>query len=138
VHIGFRRWRDLRFLASVLILGTALGCKPKDQKMLVVYVSGDVYLPDLRSRPWNLGKSVNCAIASRTSVQPKKGQDLLLCGSQTQEAWLQSWLRDDIGSQLYDNSRSFLVTFHSNGHATSRFLPTQWTCTRTPGTIDCE
>ncbi len=134
-----RQWREFRLLAILLILGTAFGCRPKDQTMLVVYVSGDVFLPDLRSSPWIPGKSVDCAIASRTSVQPEKGRDLLLCGRQSQDAWLQgSWLRGDIRSQFYDNARPFFVTFHSNGHAAGRYHPSEWSCTRTPEAIDCE
>jgi hypothetical protein len=64
--------------------------------MLVVYVQGDVFLPDLRPAMWNPGEEIDCEIASRTSTSIDKRGDLLLCGAQTQLAWSQGWLRADI------------------------------------------
>jgi hypothetical protein len=38
-----------RKLATALALVIAIGCRPKNQSMLVAYVEGDVFLPDLLS-----------------------------------------------------------------------------------------
>lgn len=106
--------------------------------MLVAYLQGDVFLPNLHTAAWNLGEHVECEVASRTSVAPDKRGDLLLCGAQTQLAWSQTWLRPDIESQLYNRATPFFVVFHSTGHGGGRYAPPVWTCTKTPSEIDCE
>jgi len=132
------RGKGLKQLGVWLVLIAAAGCRPKDQNMLVAYVQGDVFLPDLRPCTWNLGAAIDCKIASRTSTHVDEGKDLLLCGATAQLAWSQTWLRNDIKSQLYARSKMFAVTFHSSGHGGGRATDPVWTCKRMPDSIDCE
>jgi hypothetical protein len=125
-------------LSSILvILISVVGCRPNDRDILVAYVQGDVFLPDLRARHWQIGDPINCYLASGTSITPDKRGDLLLCGERTQVAWSQTWLRDDIRSQLYANAKPFSVKFHSAGRS-GRYQPPTWTCKRTSDAIECE
>src|SRR5947209_5593498 len=125
----------LLFPSILIVSATLIGCRPKDRDVLVAYVEGDVFLPDLRARPWRVGDSVSCYLASGTSVKPDKRGDLLLCGEQTQAACSQTWLRDDVRSQLYANAESFPVKFRSAGRDRGRYRGPVWTCKRTSETI---
>ena len=104
----------VRGYGAVLLLLVA-ECKPPAQKMLVVYVHGDVFLPDFRSATWNSGDAVDCELASKTSIPIDKRGDLLLCGGLTQLAWSQTWLRADIKSQLYQSANTLAVDFSWHG-----------------------
>ena len=128
----------LLFPSILLVSATLIGCRPKDRDVLVAYVEGDVFLPDLRARPWRIGDSASCYLASGTSVKPDKTGDLLLCGERTQLAWSQTWLRDDIRAQLYANAKTFPVKFHSLGRSPGRYLPPVWICKRMSEVIHCE
>jgi hypothetical protein len=124
-------------LTGVLLL-IALGCKPKNQDLLVAHIEGDVFLPNLRAGAWNLDEGLNCQIASRTSMPPDSRGDLLLCGAKTQFAWSQTWLRADIRTQIYDAATKRRVNFQSSGHGGGRVSPPSWLCRRTPDEIDCD
>jgi hypothetical protein len=80
------RHHRLRAVGIGLLLIVAGGCRPQNQNMLVAYVTGDVFLPNLRPGNWNFGETKQCEIASRGSVPPDKGRDLLLCGDSTRLA----------------------------------------------------
>jgi len=122
----------------LIILASLLECRPRDRDISVAYVWGDSFLPDLRPRSWRIGDSATCYLASGTSVKPDKRGDLLLCGEPTQRAWSQTWLRDDIRSQLYQNAQTFPVKFHSAGRRGGRYNGPVWSCKRTSGAIECE
>jgi hypothetical protein len=131
--------RVAKRLAPALVLLVSIGCRPKNQNMLVAYVEGDVFLPDLRPGAWNSGATVECEIASRTSTLPDRRGDLLLCGDKTQFAWSQTWLRADIKTKIYSAASHRVVNFHSSGHLggpkdSHRF----WRCRSTSDNIDCE
>ncbi len=125
-------------LISLLLFFVIGACRPKNQRMLVAYLEGDVFLPSLHTSDWSLGEPVECEVASRTSVAPDKRGDLLLCGAQTQLAWSQTWLRPDIKSQLYNRATLSFVVFHSTGHGRGRYAPPLWTCRKALSEIDCE
>jgi hypothetical protein len=116
----------------------AIGCRPRNQNMLLAYVRGDIFLPDLRRGNWNVGETTRCQIASRTSTAPDSRGDLLLCGAETQGAWSQTWLRSDIKPQIYNAATEQAVRFHSIGHSGGRFGPDWWQCRKTPEGINCE
>ena len=106
--------------------------------MLVAYVQGDVFLPDLRLGTWDFAETKRCEIASRGTIQPDKRGDLLLCGDKTQLAWSQTWLRGDIKTQIYEAAKTQFVDFHSVGHGGTRGGKVWWLCTRSSEGIDCE
>ena len=118
--------RPCRHLATALLLVIAVGCRPKNQDMLVAYVQGDVFLPVLRAGVWNFGERIDCQVASRTSTSPDKRGDLLLCGAKTQLAWSQTWLRADIKTQIYEAAKRETVTFHSAGHDAGEYESPLW------------
>jgi hypothetical protein len=134
----FPRRHDLQNIGIGLVFLAATGCRPRNQPMLVAYVRGDVFLPDLRPGSWGVGETTRCQIASRTSSAPDQRGDLLLCGAQTQGAWSQTWLRGDIKTQIYNAATEQVVTFHSVGHDGGRFKPRWWQCRKTPEGISCE
>ena len=121
-----------------MLLVIALGCRPKNQELLVSHIEGDVFLPDIRAGIWNFGEGIDCQIASRTSVLPDGRGDLLLCGAKTQLAWSQTWLRPDIRTQIYDAATKQRVKFRSAGHGGGRGHPPSWICKRIPDEIDCD
>jgi hypothetical protein len=106
--------------------------------MLVAYAQGDIFLPALRPGSWQVGETRRCEIASRGSLRPDKGRDLLLCGDTTQLAWSQTWLRGDIRNQIYDAAKALKVSFHSAGHSGRKGTSPWWQCGRTSEGIDCE
>lgn len=106
--------------------------------MLVAYVQGDIFLPSIKSKTWTSSESVECQMASGTSIPPDQRGDVLLCGAQTQLAWAQTWLRGDIKSRIYENATILNVTFHGAGHGAGRYRPPSWTCKRLSEGIDCE
>ena len=123
--------------AGILLL-VASGRKPKNEDLLVVYIEGDVFLPDIRPAAWNLGEGLDCEIASRTSMPPDTRGDLLLCGAKTQLAWSQTWLGADIKAQIYDAATKRRVKFQSRGHGGGRSAPPTWLCRKTRDEIDCD
>jgi hypothetical protein len=125
-------------LAIALFLTLGVGCRPENRNMLVAHVEGDVFLPRLRDGRWGPEENVECEIASRTSVSPDDRGDLLLCGTQTQLAWSQTWLRADIKTQIYEAAIEQKVTFHSVGRGGNRGGHRFWQCKRTLGKIDCK
>ena len=126
-----------------LLLVAATGCRPENQNMLVAYVEGDVFLPNLRRGDWRPGEAKLCQIASKeNSVKPDQRGDLLLCGYTTQMAWSQTWLRGDIKTQIYEAAQKQAVNFHSTGNAPGtgwslRGSPS-WLCRSVPRGIDCD
>ena len=131
--------RVAKKLAGALALIIAIGCRPKNQNMLVAYIEGDFYSPDLRRRAWDLGATVECEMASRSNTPPDRRGDVLLCGETTQFAWSQSWLKADIKTQIYNAAKNRKVNFHSSGHlggpkGSQRF----WECRTSADNIDCE
>jgi hypothetical protein len=106
--------------------------------MLVAYVQGDIFLPDLQLGTWNFGETKRCEIASRGTIPPDKRGDLLLCGDKTQLAWSQTWLRGDIKTQIYEAAKTQFVNFHSIGHGGTRGGRVWWQCTKSSAGIDCE
>ena len=91
----------------------------------------------MRQDRWNEGDVKECQIASRSSIPPDKRGDLLLCGSDTLNAWSVTWLLPGVKSQIYEKTSSFPVTFRSSGHS-SRAHDTWWWCKRTLDRIDCD
>ena len=130
--------RTIQRFGIWLALALFTACKPKSQEMLVTYVQGDVFWPDLKPGTWKIGEVQRCEIASRGSEPPDKRGDILLCGEKTQLAWSQTWLRGDIRNQIYDAARKRPVRFSSTGHAADVGDSPWWACRRTPETIDCE
>lgn len=122
---------------TVILLVIALACRPADQELLVAHIEGDVFLPNIRHSIWNFGDSMDCQVASRTSVAPDQRGDLLLCGAKTQLAWSQSWLRPDIRTQIYGAATKQTVKFHSAGHGGGRGHPISWLCKKTRDEIEC-
>ncbi len=133
----FCRCHCLKQLGIGVVLIVSLGCKPKNQNMLVAYVGGDLFLPRISSRSWVVGETKACQIASRTSIPPDKWRDLLLCGSDTQLAWSQTWLRADIKKAIYEAAGEQAVSFDSSGHS-SRFTGRWWECRRIAEGISCD
>jgi|SRR5580692_9005766 hypothetical protein len=129
-----------RYCAAVLLLIIAIGCRPKNEEMLVANVQGDVFLPRLSASPWNFGGVMECQIASRTSISPDGRGDLLLCGEKTQLAWSQTWLRPDIKTQIYAATERHAVEFRSVGHPLlgNRYKPRSWQCRKTPDRVVCD
>jgi hypothetical protein len=129
-----------RQLATWLLLIFAVGCRPKSQDMLVAYVQGDVFLPNLRAGVWNVGEGLECQIASRTSIPPDERGDLLLCGAKTQLAWSQTWLRPDIKTEIYGAAKKQTVKFLGSGHVghNGRYSPRLWQCRRTVARFECD
>ena len=129
-----------RHLATWLLLTFAVGCRPKSPDMLVAYVQGDVFLPNLRAGVWNVGEGLECQIASRTSIPPEERGNLLLCGAKTQLAWSQAWLRPDIKTEIYSAAKKQAVRLHSAGHPghDGRYSPLLWQCRQSPERIDCD
>ena len=76
----------LRYCTAALLLIVAVGCRPKNEDMLVAHVQGDVFLPHLSAGLWNFSEVIECQIASPTSIPPDGRGDLLLCGEKTQLA----------------------------------------------------
>lgn len=130
----------LGYCTAALLLVIALGCRPKNQDMLVAHVQGDVFLPHLGAGIWNFGEVIECQIASRTSIPTDKRGDLLLCGAKTQLAWSQTWLRPDIKTQIYAASKRQAVEFRSVGHPVlgTRYSSPTWQCRKTTDRIVCE
>ena len=130
----------LRCCATALLLVIAIGCRPKNQDMLVAHVQGDVFLPRLNAIPWNFSEAIECQIASRTSIPPDGRGDLLLCGEKTQLAWSQTWLRPDIKAQIYAVAERQAVEFHSIGHPLlgNRSEPRSWQCRKTQDRVVCD
>jgi hypothetical protein len=133
---AYQHW--LGQLAIALLVIATVGCRPKNQTMLVVYVEGDIFLPKLSAGTWNVGEAQRCQIASRGSVPPDKKGDLLLCGGKTQLAWSQTWLRSDIKSQIYEAATAHPVVFHSMGKPAGRGESPRWSCRKTWEGVDCE
>jgi hypothetical protein len=106
--------------------------------MLVAYVQDDGFLLDLRPGSWDFGETKRCAIASRGTIQPDQRGDLLLCGDKIQLAWSQTYLRDDIKTQIYDMAKKQFITFHSVGHGGGRGESAWWLCKRSSEGIDCQ
>jgi hypothetical protein len=130
----------LRYCAAALLLIIAIGCRPKNEDMLVAHVQGDVFLPHLSAGLWNFSEVIECQIASRTSIPPDGRGDLLLCGEKTQLAWSQTWLRPDIKTQIYAAAEKQPVEFHSAGHPLlgNRSKPRSWQCRKTPDRVVCD
>jgi hypothetical protein len=91
----------------------------------------------VKSDMWNYGEVRECQLASRSTVRPDERGDLLLCGTETLSAWSISWVRPDFKSQIYENARTYAVTFRSAGHS-SRAHDTWWWCNRTAENISCD
>jgi hypothetical protein len=133
--------RVLPILGLGLLLIFATECRPANQTILVAYVKGDVFLPNLESGNWNINEIQECEIASRESVpnKPEEGRDLLLCGEKTQLAWSQTWLREDIRVQIYAAAKKLHVNFRSAGHGgRSRGSSPRWQCKKRADGLDCE
>jgi hypothetical protein len=130
----------LKCCATAMLLVIAIGCRPKNQDMLVVDVQGDVFLSRLTASIWNFGEVIECQIASRTSIPPDERGDLLLCGAKTQLAWSQTWLRSDIKTQIYAAAERQAVEFRNAGHPLlgNRYSPRLWQCRKTPDRILCD
>jgi hypothetical protein len=130
----------LRYFATALMLVVAMGCRPKNQDMLVAHVQGDVFLPHLSASIWNFREVIDCQIASRTSIPPDERGDLLLCGAKTQLAWSQTWLRPDIKTQIYAAAERQAIEFRSVGHPAlvNRYSPRLWRCRKTLDRIVCD
>ncbi len=123
-----------------MLIVIAGGCRPRDQKLLVANVEGDVFAPALTATSWKLGAGMDCQVASRTSIPPDERGDLLLCGGKTQLAWAQTWLRPDIKNQIYNAAKKEVVQFHSSGgtgHG-GKYSPPIWRCKRMPDGIECD
>jgi hypothetical protein len=129
----------LRYCAAALLLIIAIGCRPKNQDMLVAHVQGDVFLPHLSASLWNVSEVIECQLASRTSIPPDERGDVLLCGEKTQLAWSQTWLRPDIKTQIYAAAERLAVEFRSVGHPLlgNRSKPRSWQCRKTPDRVMC-
>jgi hypothetical protein len=130
----------LRYCATALLLAIAIGCRPKNQDMLVAHVQGDMFLSHLGASVWNFNEVIECQIASRTSIPPDERGDLLLCGAKTQLAWSQTWLRPDIKTQIYAAAERQAVEFRSAGHPAlgNRYSPRLWQCKKTPDRMVCD
>jgi hypothetical protein len=104
--------------------------------MLVSYVRGN-FSYGFSSGAWDLNEVKECEIASRTSLPPDDKMDVLLCGTDTRQAWKLSWIRSDLRRVIYDHARSLAVTFHSAGESRGK-KETIWKCKRIPEGIYCE
>lgn len=134
-----RGLRPALWLAMWFIILGCAGCTaPKNQKLLVSYIQGDVFSHAASAQVWKDGQSVECVLASRwPQFPPDKRGDVLLCGDQAQLAWSQAWLRSDTKDQVYETARRFDVTFHGTGRAVRGKGPS-WSCKRLSQSIDCE
>lgn len=86
---------------------------------------------------WADGEAKECQLASRSTQRPDERGDLLLCGTDTLVAWGMSWVRPDFKSQIYQNARTFAVTFRTAGHS-GRARDTWWWCKRMSESIRCD
>ena len=140
ISIRLRRTEMFRrvpnYCAIVLVILEA-GCAPKDRSMPVAYIKDGYAMYGVKPDTWDYGEVKECQIASRSTQRPDERGDLLLCGAATMTAWGMSWLRPDFKSQIYQNARTFAVTFRSAGHS-SRFHDTRWWCQRRPESINCD
>jgi hypothetical protein len=80
-------------IISLLLLANT-GCRPKNQDMLVAYVRGNL-ADGVKQGTWDIGEVKECG-DTNPAVLPDKRYDLLVCGTETQAAWEQIWLRSDI------------------------------------------
>ena len=83
-------------ISLVILVNT--GCRPKNQDMLVAYVRGN-FADGVKQGTWDIGEVTECGDTNR-DVLPDKRWDLLVCGAETESAWEQIWLRNDIKSQI--------------------------------------
>jgi hypothetical protein len=126
----------LKCAAIVMLVILDLGCAPKNTNLPVADMQGNL-ADGLRPASWDYGQIKQCQIASRSTQPPDERGDLLFCGPATLLAWNISWLRPDLKSQIYQNTRVFGVTFRSGGHS-SRAHDTWWSCQRMPDGIHCD
>lgn len=133
-YIGSMRWT---YAISLCIL--LANCKPPDQKILVATVRGN-YISGIRARSWNYGEVRVCELASKSTVPPDTRGDLLLCGSETQDAWGNT--EDNKGrSDIYSSAVMTNVKFLNSGHpgaSGSKFSRTIWHCQKSMEGVLCQ
>lgn len=135
VSYKFPITNGLKCVVMTALILLSAGCAPPDRTMPVAYVRDVFY--NLRPDKWDYGEVKECQIASRKTEKPDDRGDLLLCGGETLTGWSMSWLRPDVKTQIYENARTFAVTFRSAGHS-RRGATTRWLCRRTPDKIECD
>jgi len=121
------------------VIGVAAALRPpRNQRVLVAYIQGDVFSHSTSAKVWKYGQSIECVLASGShQFPPDKRGDVLLCGEQTLLAWSQVWLRSDTQDQVYEAARTFDVTFHATIRG-RRGFGSSWWCKRLSQGIDCE
>lgn len=125
------RWVRLpKYCVLGLLILADVGCRPKNQDMLVAYVRGN-FAYGVKPDTWDIGELKECENTNRAVLLDKRW-DLLVCGAETQAAWEQSWLRSDLKSAIYQSATIFSVSFLSIGRSKYRgYQPRVWQCKRT-------
>jgi len=122
---------------AIVVLILEAGCAPKDRSIPVACIRSGYAAYGVKPDTWDYGETKECQLASRSTQPPDERGDMLLCGTETLTAWGMSWLRPDFKSQIYQNARTFPVTFRSAGHS-SRAHDTWWWCKRTAESVSCD